>query len=375
MSQSNVEDITLGVKAIEVIPDVGASGEKPPEDPLNIPLPLSRDNVTFKHFIRQFNPTGYEVEVLLPYVPSVYDALFAIRCSPQILPIVPHMDFREPWVFNKNNTQFVLHDITSAANNGSADDNTAFGFLPEGIIISQREDPPLISILAGLHRFWSGKLHFHIRVVGNFLQSGYLLATKLRNVPVPFARYNQYEFGPILQKNGGGVQQGRCNSYMRSDVTMFRHLEVTVPYEKPAVTDMMLHRSAVRESAEFIEDHWIVDPDDTSKGMWDVEPEDTEVALPFYDDWLYISANGAIPAGEQGGSIRFIIEIAAGDDFEFYGPLPLTRDAFSSSSRYFDQSGKIIPASVNNSSIKIPDFRPDKTLTSNGIDTISPVNP
>lgn len=366
MSEGNVTDISTGLKAIDLVPEANAVGEEViSEAPKLKNVPISRDNLLFTHWIRQFMPTGYEVVVNLPYLPDSRSAMFLIKCSPEIMPIIPVA--YECWVLQKNFYQFVRHDVHAAAD----PTNPAIANCPPGIFINQVTDPPPLCALTAHHRFWKGKLNFHIRVVGNFNQAGYVRTTKIRNVAIPPGIYDRYKHAPIPQKLGSALQSGYFNSYMRGDVTMFRHQELTVPFEQITPVDMLDRRKALNDFFTAFIGQW-----DTINNVWRTDdPELTHVIVPNNEDYIAVEAVGDLAASQQDSQLRFIIEIAAGDDFELMTPLPLSSYFFDPQSKYFDQTGNVLQNSVHNTDIKIPDIIPDPTLSSNGWRSVSKVRP
>lgn len=357
MSEGNVTDLATGLKAIDLVPEVNAVGdESVVETPSLKNVPITRDCQLFGHWTRQFMPTGFEVVVDLPFLPNGRDALFLIRCTPEIMPIVP-LD-NDWWVFQKNAYQFVIHDVTAAEA-----DNSAISDIPQGIFINQIHDPPPLSILTANHRFWRGSLNFHVRTVGNFLQSGYLRTTKLRRVALPMGVYDRYAKCVVPQKQGSFIQQGNFNSYLRSDVTMFRHTEFTIPYERQTPTDMLEKRSAMFNALDVIDNQY-----DATNQTW--RDGNTTVVTDNFEDFIAVEAVGGLAGNTQNAQLRFIIEIAAGSDFDVMTPLPLSDFSFAPQSKYFQQDGSIRQDAVHDSAIKIPDIIPDPSLFSDGQSTI-----
>lgn len=363
MSEGNVNDLSTGLKAIDLVPEVAAVGEELIVESPNLKnVPISRDNLLFTHWARQFMPTGYEVVVNLPFLPDARSGLFLIKCSPEILPIVP----AEPnwWIAQKNFYQAVRHDIH--AHTGEID--YGVGLCPPGIFINQVTDPPPLCMLTSNHRFWKGKLNFHIRVIGNFNQAGYIRTTKLRNVAIPFGIYDRYKYCPIPQKLGTASQSGYFNSYMRGDVTMFRHQELTVPFEQITPVDMLNRRSVLYKGLGMYDRLY-----NHATNGWSVTEEETNLNVATHEDYICVEAVGALAASQQDAQLRFVIEIAAGDDFDLYTPLPLSNYFFDPQSKYFDQDGKILHYAVHDSDLKIPDILPDPKLTSDGESTVTSV--
>lgn len=368
MSEGNIEDLSTGLKAIDLVPEVAAVGTEPTPEASKIKqnAAITYDTRYITHWLKTFNPTGWEVVVDLPYLPDARSSLFLIKCSPYILPIVPVE--KDWWVFQKNFFQFIRHDIHSYANISPTHPNTAVGVIPPGIHINQVTDPPPISIYAAHNRFWCGSLNFHVRTVGNFTQSGYIRSTKLKNVAIPCGKYDRYKHAPIPQKLGTAQQAGFFNSYMRGDVTMFRHQEITIPFERVTPVDNLEDQTVMYESLAMIDNLW-----DETNGKWRVQPEDTTVNMASYHDYIAIESVGGLAASQQDSQLRFIIEIAAGDDFECYTPWPIGNGFFEPQSRYFSQNGSIEPDAVHNSAIKIPDSLPDTELKSDGESTITAI--
>lgn len=364
MSEGNVSDLSTGLKAIDLVPETNAVGtESMPETPKITPAAaITYDTRFITHWMKTFMPTGYEVVVDLPYLPDGKTALFLIKCSPLVPPLVPVEN--EWWVYQKNQYQFVRHDLHKS------DDllNPFIGALPPGIFINQVHDNNPLAIYAWHNRMWCGGLNFHIRVDASFGDPGYLRYTKLKNVAIQNGVYDRYSHGPIPQKLGTFMQSGHFNSYTRSDMSMFRHTEVTIPYERVTPHDNFNDQLVMYNALAQIDNYY-----DFGLNQWTVPVEQTTVNTSSYDDYIAVEAVGGLAAARQQGQVRFIIEMAAGEDFECFNPLPIGNGFFDPFSRYFNATGAIQPGPVHGSAMKIPDTLPDPTLTSNGQNSITAV--
>lgn len=345
---NNMSQMQNSLRTIEAVPE---QSPKPtegslPETIVNLPNLGSRDALSMRKIISNFCPTGWKVVVDLPYVPSISRALFLIRCTPFSPPLLPPTG---NWIQQRNNLCPVIFDPLVPAE-GFADDNTyTYGPIPEGISITQYQEPNLFSLMTAAHRYWSGTINYHIRVIGDFIMTGYVAATKVRQPIVPVGIYNDYADTPYVQRRDLSNNSSFQNSYMRTDLSMFRHMDITCPYERQIKTDMWVWS----QKANF------------SKDL----PYETEhINVDAFDDYIAIYAESPLASSSTGKQVEFIIETAAGPDFELTQPLPLSHSLFMANSRVLYPDGKITPAVEP--FYELPYIRPNPRLSSNGISQV-----
>jgi hypothetical protein len=347
---NNTEQMENSLRTIEIVPE---QSPKPtegllPETVINLPNLSARDAMSMRSLIQNFCPTGWKVVVNLPFVPNPSRALFLIRCTPFSPPLQPQS--REDWIAIRNNLSPILFDPLHTGFNDTAN---SYAEIPAGISITQYQEPNLLSLMTAAHRYWSGTINYHIRVVGDFIMNGYIYATKHRQLMIPTGRYNEYQYTPYIPKLDVSTNSAMQNSYIRSDLSMFRHMEITVPYERAIKTDMFewsVNRVLAAVQSDLPAEYF------------------TNEAL---DDFIGIYAESPLTSSGTGKQIEFIIETSAGPDFDLKQPLPLNSALFRPNSYLVGPNGK--PTNAVYENYNIPFVRPDTTISSNGINAIAKV--
>lgn len=344
------EQFENSLRTVEAVPEQSpkASDGPLPETIVNLPNLSSRDALSIRQIIKNYCPFGWKVVVDLPFVPDTNKAMFLLRCSPFSPPLQP---LNEGWIATRNVLSPLLHDPFSSADVGDEPINT-YGQCPKGVSIVQYQEPPLISILTAFHRYWSGTINFHVRVVGSFISQGYVVSTKLRQLFVPIGKYNEYQDTPLITKPDLSFNYAMQNSYIRTDLTMFRHHEITVPYERQIKVDMQEWGRRVYGAY----------PDDKKPPGYSPLVEALDDFIAFYPPSPLVSPN-------TGAQIEFIVEIAAGDDFSLEQPLPLCDTMFMPNSRLI--TNRDSPTAVRKPNYDIPFIRPNPKLVSDGFSTIT----
>lgn len=339
------------IKAATTVPDSGLSGDSMPETIINLPNLSSRDALSIRKLISQFMPTGWKVRVNLPFIPSTQNALFGLKHTPFSPPLAPFDT--TSWIAIKNAFRPVVFDplaLPTAINNLGG-----CGEIPSGISIVQYQEPNLLSLMAAAHRFHMGSINFHIRVVCNFTTNGSIKATKTRNLPMSFGKYNQYKVCPIIQKRDFSMQQSLQNGYTRSDPSMFRHLTITSPWERQVPVDMVVDCQAKLDATRQV----------------DIDPNN--VVLPQNDDFIWVFADSPLTTLAEGGQIEFIIENCAGPDFELFTPFPLLPNFLTPNARMINFNGQMQQPVTDTyyKNLVIPDVMPNPELISDGINQIN----
>jgi hypothetical protein len=351
---STSEQMQNSLRTIEAVPEQSPKATEGllPETVVNLPNLSARDSLSMRLLIENFCPTGWKVVVNLPFVPIIGRALFLLRCTPFSPPLQPHD--RDTWIAIRNNLSPVLFDPLHQDPAGSYDYvPNSFSRVPEGIFITQYSEPNLFSIMCAAHRYWSGTINYHIRVVGDFIMNGYIAVTKHRQVMVPCGRYDEYQYGPFIPKTDMSENSAFQNSYIRTDLSMFRHMEVSVPYERTVKTDMFEWARTRVESAST------------------PEVPDTPSLPEAFDDFLAFYAKSPLTSSGTGKQIEFIIETSAGPDFRFEQPLPLNPAIFRPNGYLIGANGEVTDKVFPN--YKIPFVRPDHSVNSDGLSTITTV--
>lgn len=306
-----------------------------PEQP-GTPSGTTPNIFDLNHFITTWQPMGIRIAINLPFIGDDATPLFYIRANP----FIPYYQNRSPtYIYTLSNT-FPIH-LGSRNTSLIADDL--------GIQVTQYDNPPPLAVLARSFRRWRGSLQYRIRTVGNFTQQAYLQAWPIYNRVPSVGIHNPYATNPILPLKDDTFMEGMLNSYVMSDLSFQRHIEVQAPFQYPI--------------KYFDQYQWlartVTPPDfeaDTTTGKITVtSPPDNS---PTGENWIAVAVRGTI-AAQTTGQITFELEYRGGDDFQFADPFLLDTD-FNAPIRNWRNS-----SALN----KIYSW-PDKTLFSDGLSIV-----
>jgi len=251
--------------------------------------------VDWQTLMQQWHPTGYRVSVNLPYISNDRTGMFAIRVNPYIPWLGERVvDVGQRW----KNFTWIRHDILSGV-------PTTGNILTSGITISQHSPPPIISSLAYAHRFWKGSMKFRLRVLTDMRASGTLVAFAARNLPRYFGEINPFSSQWNYWAPDDSYLSWMANSYVESDVSFNRHLEILVPWELPVEWYdqwQMLNSIHSRVSEAYAEGSSLYDR-----------------MMQHGDTWLVVATRGVISATTD-STMRIEIDYALGSDFQFSIP-------------------------------------------------------
>lgn len=170
--------------------------------------------------LRRWQPTGCKIIVNMPYASDNKAPLFAIAVNPIILhPQVPGSQIYNP-IYPTPNTP--IGPVTS---------------VPAVTVVQYDIPPPLCSLALGF-RFWSGTLHYRLRVTEGCFSQGYLITGIVKGhmadyfniqaaVPNDYKLNSHYREVHALSDT---FQSFMNNAYTMSDLSISRHVEVEVPY-------------------------------------------------------------------------------------------------------------------------------------------------
>lgn len=194
---------------------------------LSIPRPL-----TLIRLLNQWQPMGIRVIINVPFQTDDFSYFFVLRNTP----FIPK--------FNKGGTATSVYSFNNMRNVYSmpyppfgslSSTDTVYAYPKDyGISIVYHDYPPVISTIAESFRKWRGDMQYRFRMVAGFVTQAYFFAAPLKNCMMPIAKYNEYAESPVLSRQDLSYRESMTNSYVMSDSSMFRHLEITVPYEYPS---------------------------------------------------------------------------------------------------------------------------------------------
>lgn len=178
-----------------------------------------------------WQPCNIRILIKLPSVTNNLDPLCVVRANP--LMMAPSY-FRNAYCSGNNKGVGVLQTAMLPC------------FTPnvynDGVVITYYDAPPLLAILSMMYRKWRGGISFMFRAVANFTNQGIIMAAPAYNCNQPW----QISNGQQIQQNGVAASTPirlampgpslvtmQSNSFVLSDVSNNRHLEVTIPYRYP----------------------------------------------------------------------------------------------------------------------------------------------
>lgn len=184
------------------------------------------------------------------------------------------------------------------------------------------------------------------------------MTAPIKQQHMPTGIYNEYAATPVLTSLDYSYKEMMLHAYQPSDISMFRHIEVSMPYDYPVPW---------YDQYQWIDNRCLnADVDSNS------DPPVDYVYHTYYpyieewcaDNWIAFALRGEI-ASTSKGSIFFELEYRAGEDFQFSDPgLPPTEMTRPYAFLYRDES--------------VPDWKKRKTMPStqwksNGVGLIQAV--
>lgn len=317
----------------------------PEQTRAQVPVPIPRP-ISFLSLIHQWQPMGIRVVVNLPFVGNDMDPLFVVRNGPFIPdPCDSWIDaytLQDLSVWGFNAMQPVV--LTSSTERKPFPDNY-------GVSVSYYDSPPLLSQISRCFRRWRGDMQYRLRLVAGFVTQGYIIITPVKNTPLAIEQVDEYAyFRYLVDTDSTSFRPKMQNSYIMSDCSMFRHVEVTMPYEYP--------------TPWYDQFQWI----DFRTRMFYEKKDDGSIQVtkglvvqePFADNWLFVSLRGALEPTRDTSQMSFELEYRAVEGFQFADPSIPPIDIHKPR-RFLPRYGDFT---------KVKRF-PNSALTSNGINKIT----
>nr|AXA52578.1 putative capsid [Linepithema humile polycipivirus 2] len=308
--------------------------------------------MTLVSLMFQWQPTGFRVNVNLPFIGNDSGMFFCIRNGPYI------PNFRDQYVYNGyqcgifvyNNTKnvFLHFDNTSRPSDGPPK-------YPEGykISLAHYDMPPPLARLAACFRKWSGGMQYRIRVVAGFATQGYLLTFPIKNTSMPVGIFDEYNSTPLLPRQDLTYKESMINSYIPSDTSMYRHVDITMPYEYP--------------TPYYDQYNWL-DQRCFPKVDGVVLSQNRVIIEPHGDNYIGVGVRGNLEASQDVGNISFEIEYRAMEDFQFSDPgLPPT--SLNAPTWLLNYDTEDTAGTKGNQRLRSKTI-PNRDYSSNGINTI-----
>jgi len=288
----NPEPVDLSLAPVESLPE---------DSPSTTTNAMISSDVDYFTIINRWQPMGYRVVINLPFVSDDINPLFAIKVTPYIPPVI---QWRDP-----NNWQ--ISTATNMVLNGSLfspiyPSPSTLSTTSMAVTCTRYDTPPSLSVAASAHRFWRGSMKYRLRCVSNFVAQGYVIVTVAKGLVAD--EVITLAGGPggtqttntlatahrAIQGLDTSAKRWMGNSYLMSDVSMFRHNEISVPFEYP-VKFYDTYRSVeetISRSSELNHD----------------------VNCP--DNFIVVYNRGGITSPTPGAQVVYELEYAPGEDFE-----------------------------------------------------------
>lgn len=303
---------------------VGSQGNVLPEQSRvvqsRVPRPMNIFSV-----LNQWQPMGFRVIVNLPFIGNDSDFLFYIRSGP-FIPKPPNAHWYRDSAYDSNPELYQQNVASFAANNMAAvrmfgdkiEEYPDYGVTSKEfpIVITQYDMPPAISTFAEMFRRWRGDMQYRIRVVAGSITQGYIIITSVKNVFIPISVYNQFKYRPALWKQDNSYRASMMNAYGLVDVAMFRHSEITVPYDYPTpyYDQFAWMARRVTPGVNFLPY--------SGEGKEPVKPiARAEVkGEPHGDNLIAVGLRGALSTSLTGSQLEFELEYRCSEGFQFADP-------------------------------------------------------
>lgn len=281
-----------------------------------VPRPVSILSLMY-----QWQPMGIRIILDLPFTGNDSSSIFVVRNGP----FIPRWDKDYEDTSNSHTSPLITwsgYKFKNYAWNNTR--NVFHGAIADydyPIKITQYDYPPILSSLSQCFRRWRGDMQYRIRVVAGFATQGYIIIRPIKNYFSPIGVYNEYNKPVGISEKDDSFRDGMINSYILADTSMFRHVELTYPYEYPApyydqyawlsrrVSPLGTATQGTRKQA--------TDP-------FTYDPQTYILNEPHGDNWFAVSLRGNLSASAAGSQVIFELEYRACEGFQFADPgLPL----------------------------------------------------
>lgn len=357
----NNEEPVLAPAANETVSTTG----KPLVEQTKRPVAVIPRPLTMVSMINQWQPMGIRVVIDLPYVGNDQDFLFILRNGP----FIPRWDYtyQDSWPDKTapgidgmevlNLRQYAWNNMRNVYPGYAYD---AERWNKSGVHITQYDYPPPLATLAACFRKWRGDMQYRFRVVAGFATQGYTIVAPIKNMFSPIATYDEYNTTPALVRQDFSYRESMMNAYVMGDTSMFRHIEISVPYEYPAPWydqyNWMMHRVSPHSCGSE-------KANNTAGSVYDNQIDYIMTSEPHGDNWIAFGLRGTIQTTQTGGQVVIELEYRAQEGFQFADPgLPIAQF-----SRPYSLVAVTLKAQMRDKIKSVP----DSTLESDGYSKIT----
>lgn len=294
---------------------VGTQKSDVPEQ-VSLPVTAMPRQISILSWINQWQPMGYRIILALPFTGNDEDFFFAIRNGPFIPTRTldeyydasgsPAFQNSPLYAFAYNN----MSPVIIPSNNGAAYPSQT----DPSISVVNYDLPPQIATMAQCFRRWRGDMQYRIRMVAGFATQGYIIASTVKNVFSPIGIYDSFKYRPTIQRQDLSYRASMINSYALADTSMFRHFELTMPYDYPVpYYDQYAWMARRTTPGELFE----ADPGHNPPFKAKRTAIQTE---PHGDNWIVFGLRGNLEATVAGAQVIFELEYRCMEGFQFADP-------------------------------------------------------
>lgn len=245
---------------------------------------------------RRLQPMGKRIIVKQPYLSDESSPIFAIRIDP----IVPHP---ESSLFPVDDPVYIL----------PANKFNPILTTPSVTCVTY-DVPPPISPISLAYRYWSGEMIYSIRTISSAISQGYLIfgiarAKHARDIIAADATNSKQNVWREIIGIKETFQSFMMESYNQVDLSLYRHCQVRVPFNR-SVDMVDIYKQYAARAATY-----------------------NNAAYTAEDacDFLVCGIRGATSTNVESAELTFEIEMAGGFDFMLYERLNVQYDLWNQS--------------------------------------------
>lgn len=310
----NPEPIDISVTSVQSLP------EDPKSEDSKLNLISNSDFLTLIH---RWQPMGYRVVINLPFVSDDINPLFAIKVTPYIPPVIQR--FGEPLGMSGDYYSPIYPSPAVLSATSMA------------VTVTRYDTPPSLACTAAAYRFWRGAMKYRLRCVSNFAAQGYVIITTAKGL-VASELHDQTSTLKNTHRHIQGLDVGAkrwmANGYLMSDISFFRHNEVTVPFEYPVP---FFDNFRACQEINVMRNGVVI-----------------EVNCP--DNFIVVYNRGGITGSTAGAQVVYELEYAPGDDMEFSSQIAYSRQYLELNNFNISDDLNLPPTAVPNLPFTYPAY-------------------
>lgn len=290
-------------------------------------ISLKGDDVNFLTIIHRWQPMGYRVVINLPFVGDDITPLFAIKNGPYIPPCPQYFTLSSGTASfdGFNRIYHPVYPLPSEESSGTS------------ITVTRYDNAPTLAICSWANRYWRGSMKYRLRSVANFIAQGYVFTSVVRQLypselhSVSNAIVNLQTSHRVIPGLEGGARKYQQNSVAMSDLSMYRHIEVEVPYEYPL--PFYDQYRALNELENRVRSNG-TDP------ALVTEPN-------MGDNFIVVFCRGGLASPTAGAQVVYELEYCPGDDFCFTSEFVYSRNGLETGNNNISQHYLGTPPPLN----------------------------